>query len=97
MLYEVITHPDFETQQATNLRLSILSPAFEAELKLNETASLSLQAFLRSMPKKWGLEIVDRELACAPFESSEGRDYYSAMCCAANMSFANRQVRNNFV
>jgi len=38
-------HPDFETQQATNLRLSILSPAFEAELKLNETASLSLQAW----------------------------------------------------
>jgi tRNA-splicing ligase RtcB len=36
--------------------------------------------------------VVDRELACAPFDSREGRDYYAAMCCAANMSFANRQV-----
>jgi tRNA-splicing ligase RtcB len=36
--------------------------------------------------------VIDRELACAPFDCREGRDYYAAMCCAANMSFANRQV-----
>jgi tRNA-splicing ligase RtcB len=36
--------------------------------------------------------VIDRELACAPFVSQQGRDYYAAMCCAANMSFANRQV-----
>jgi tRNA-splicing ligase RtcB len=36
--------------------------------------------------------VIDRELACAPFQSKEGQDYYAAMCCAANMSFANRQV-----
>ena len=34
----------------------------------------------------------DRELACAPFSSKEGEDYYGAMVCAANMAFANRQV-----
>jgi tRNA-splicing ligase RtcB len=51
-----------------------------------------LQVFLRAMPKKFGLEIIDRELACAPFESDEGRRYYAAMCAAANVSFANRQV-----
>ena len=44
------------------------------------------------MPTKFGLPVIDRELACAPFASDEGRAYYAAMCCAANMSFANRQV-----
>ena len=44
------------------------------------------------MPAKFGLPVIDRELACAPFGSPEGQDYYAAMYCAANMSFANRQV-----
>jgi tRNA-splicing ligase RtcB len=58
----------------------------------HQVATDYLQSFLRLMPTKFGLEIIDRELACAPFASREGRDYYAAMCCAANMSFANRQV-----
>ncbi len=58
----------------------------------HQVASDYLQIFLRAMPKKFGLEVIDRELACAPIRSREGRDYYAAMCCAANMSFANRQV-----
>jgi tRNA-splicing ligase RtcB len=58
----------------------------------HQVATDYLQSFLRAMPKKFGLPIVDRELACAPFDSDEGRAYFAAMCCAANMSFANRQV-----
>jgi tRNA-splicing ligase RtcB len=58
----------------------------------HQVASDYLQAFLRAMPTEFGLPIIDRELACAPFASQEGRDYLAAMCCAANMSFANRQV-----
>ena len=42
--------------------------------------------------KKYGIEVYDRELACAPFQSNEGQDYYKAMACAANMAFSNRQV-----
>jgi tRNA-splicing ligase RtcB len=42
--------------------------------------------------KKYGITVRDRELACAPFSSKEGQDYYGAMVCAANMAFANRQV-----
>lgn len=34
----------------------------------------------------------DRELACAPYDSPEGRAYFGAMCAAANFAFANRQV-----
>ena len=50
-----------------------------------------LRVFLDAMPK-YGIEILDKELACAPFNSPEGQDYYQAMACAANMAFANRQV-----
>jgi tRNA-splicing ligase RtcB len=45
-----------------------------------------------SAMKKYGIHVKDRELACAPFSSKEGEDYYGAMICAANMAFANRQV-----
>jgi tRNA-splicing ligase RtcB len=58
----------------------------------HQVASDYLHDFLRKMPTQFGLPVIDRELACAPFDSQEGRDYYAAMCCAANMSFANRQV-----
>lgn len=50
-----------------------------------------LRIFLDVMPK-YGIEILDKELACAPFTSPEGQDYWKAMACAANMAFANRQV-----
>ncbi len=42
--------------------------------------------------RKYGITVNDRELACAPFRSPEGQDYFKAMACAANMAFANRQV-----
>ena len=42
--------------------------------------------------KKYGIQVKDRELACAPFASKEGKDYYGAMVCAANMAFTNRQI-----
>ncbi len=34
----------------------------------------------------------DRQLACAPLSSREGRDYFAAMCAAANFAFCNRQA-----
>jgi len=58
----------------------------------HQVATDYLHRFLRAMPSKFGLPVIDRELACAPIDSTEGREYYAAMCCAANMSFANRQV-----
>ncbi|HUP52470.1 MAG TPA: RtcB family protein, partial [Longimicrobiales bacterium] len=33
-----------------------------------------------------GIEIPDRQLACAPFESDAGRAYFGAMCAAANFA-----------
>ncbi|MBD3291054.1 RNA-splicing ligase RtcB [candidate division KSB1 bacterium] len=42
--------------------------------------------------EKYGIELPDRQLCCAPISSPEGREYYSAMVCAINYAFANRQV-----
>ena len=39
-----------------------------------------------------GIQLPDRELACAPFESPEGQKYFGAMCAAANFAFSNRQA-----
>jgi tRNA-splicing ligase RtcB (3'-phosphate/5'-hydroxy nucleic acid ligase) len=58
----------------------------------HQIATDYLQAFLKVVTSKYGIKIADRELACAPFRSPEGQDYYAAMKCAVNMSFANRQV-----
>src|SRR5688572_1238287 len=42
--------------------------------------------------RKWGIEMPDRQLACAPVTSPEARAYLGAMRSAANFAFANRQV-----
>lgn len=57
----------------------------------HQVATDYLRVFDAAM-KKYGIVVRDRELACAPFNSPEGQDYYKAMACAANMAFANRQV-----
>ncbi|MEE9592641.1 MAG: RtcB family protein [Thermoplasmata archaeon] len=42
--------------------------------------------------RKYGIELPDRQLAAAPVQSQEGRDYLHAMYTGANFAFANRQV-----
>jgi tRNA-splicing ligase RtcB len=41
---------------------------------------------------RYKIEIPDRQLACAPLDSEEGRSYYAAMAAAANFAWANRQT-----
>jgi tRNA-splicing ligase RtcB len=57
----------------------------------HQVATDYLKVFLDKMPG-YGIKVPDRELACAPFNSKEGQDYFKAMACAANGAFANRQV-----
>jgi len=42
--------------------------------------------------EKYGIELPDRQLCCAPIKSSEGQKYLGAMRCAVNFAFADRQV-----
>ena len=41
---------------------------------------------------KYGINLPDRQLACAPVKSSEGQEYLASMACAANYAWVNRQV-----
>ncbi len=42
--------------------------------------------------RKYGIIVPDRELACVPVDSGEGREYLGAMRAAANYAWCNRQV-----
>jgi tRNA-splicing ligase RtcB len=52
---------------------------------------------MEGVSKKYGINLVDRQLSCAPVESEEGQRYYRAMCCAANYAWANRQIITHWV
>jgi len=53
------------------------------------------QDYLKEMAvatTKYGFDIPERELVCAPIQSEEGRRYLAAVACGANCAFANRQM-----
>ncbi len=47
---------------------------------------------LRNVPEKYGIELPDRQLVCAPVDSPEGQHYLGAMRAAANFAWCNRQL-----
>ncbi len=56
--------------------------------------------FLRVLEKasgKYRIRLPDRQLACAPVESEEGRRYFEGMASAANYAWANRQIISHWV
>mgnify|MGYP002406547893 CR=1 FL=1 len=57
----------------------------------HQIATDYLQVMERSV-RKTGIELPDRQLACAPVHSQEGEDYFKAMSCGANYAWANRQM-----
>jgi len=46
---------------------------------------------------KYNIKVPDRQLACAPFNSAEGKRYFGAMKCAANYAWNNRQCLMHLV
>jgi tRNA-splicing ligase RtcB len=56
----------------------------------HQTADDYIKVMVSAM-HKYGIELPDRQLACSPLDSSEGKAYLSAMKCAANYAWANRQ------
>jgi tRNA-splicing ligase RtcB len=47
---------------------------------------------LEAAMKKYQISLPDRQLACAPITSAEGKAYFGAMAAAANYAWANRQL-----
>ncbi len=54
-------------------------------------------AILMKSYAKYGIELPDKQLCCAPIESPEGKAYLGAMGAAANFAFANRQMISHWV
>jgi tRNA-splicing ligase RtcB len=52
---------------------------------------------LGKVTRKYGISIPDRQLACAPIKSPEGKSYFEQMACAANYAWANRQCIMHWV
>jgi tRNA-splicing ligase RtcB len=46
---------------------------------------------------KYGIELPDKQLCCAPLSSPEAKHYLGAMNAAANYAFANRQLMSHYV
>ena len=57
----------------------------------HQVATDYIKVMMNSMGK-YNISVPDRELACVPFSSKEGQDYFSAMASAANFAFSNRQL-----
>ena len=57
----------------------------------HQVATDYLKTMLDAMPG-YDIKVPDRELACVPFSSPEGQNYYKAMCAAANFAWCNRQI-----
>lgn len=47
---------------------------------------------MRDTPRKYGIELPDKQLVCAPVHSPEGSRYLGAMRAAANFAWSNRQI-----
>jgi len=53
--------------------------------------------YIKEMEDKYGWPEQDRELVNAPINSELGKKYFSAMACAANFAFANKQLITHWV
>ncbi len=57
----------------------------------HQIATDYIRTMIKVMPN-YGIVLPDRELACAPFASKEGQEYFKAMSAGANFAWANRQL-----
>lgn len=57
----------------------------------HQVATDYIKIMVRALDK-YKIKLPDLELACAPFSSKEGQDYFSAMSASANFAWANRQM-----
>lgn len=57
----------------------------------HQIATDYIKTMMHALPK-YNINLPDRELACAPFSSKEGQNYFKAMSAGANFAWANRQL-----
>ncbi|MBX9671594.1 MAG: RtcB family protein [Candidatus Obscuribacterales bacterium] len=52
---------------------------------------------MKPVMNRFSIEVPDRELACCPIDSREGKSYLGAMAASANFAFANRQCITHWI
>ncbi len=57
----------------------------------HQVATDNIRIIVNAM-EKYAIKVPDRELACVPFNSEEGQNYFKAMCAAANFAWCNREI-----
>ncbi len=55
-----------------------------------------LRIVMQALPK-YNIKLPDRELACVPFNSSEGERFFKAMSAASNFAWSNRHMISYYV
>jgi tRNA-splicing ligase RtcB len=90
---EVVEIYDAEVAQVFGLRKGQAAVQIHCGSRgLGHQVATDYIAILQKASKRFGFELPDRQLVCAPLDSQEGQDYLAAMNCAANYAWANRQV-----
>jgi tRNA-splicing ligase RtcB len=84
---------DAETASAFGLRLGQVTVMIHTGSRGlgHQVCTDALEVTGRALHRH-GIVVPDRQLACAPVDSAEAREYLGAMRAAANFAFANRQV-----
>jgi len=62
----------------------------------HQIATDYIRIMMQAMPK-CGIKLPDRELACVPFNSSEGQRYFKAMCAGVNYSWSNKHMITHYI
>ena len=85
----------FDDEEAARVGLSLNSIVIQIHTGSrglgHQVATDSLRVMTKTMAAHH-ITVPDRELACAPLRSAEGKAYLRAMAAAANFAFANRQL-----
>jgi len=86
-----IDHP--EAAAAFGLELGLVTVMIHCGSRgLGHQVCTDQLAIMDRAVHRYGIWLPDRQLACAPLESEEGRAYLRAMAAAANFAWANRQM-----
>ncbi len=90
----------FDETAATRLGLGLGTVTFFIHSGSRGLGYQVCDDYLDTMVKaadKYGIELPDKQLCCAPLGSPEAKAYLGAMNAAANYAFANRQMMSHYV
>ncbi len=84
---------DEETAEEFGLKLGMITLMIHTGSRgLGHQVATDFLVVMERALSRYRIWLPDRQLACAPIQSKEGRRYLGAMAAAANFAWANRQI-----